>query len=668
MKKIICFLLFIFSVSVFSQQNLPPGTYTSSNKKAIKHLEEGKKFYEVHKDAEAEKELNKAVAEDPNFIEPLMALSYIYIDQNKMDKAMEVLKKAVSINPKFFPNNFYQLGEIQYYTGSYDEAISNLNQFITFPRVNPEIKDRAQYLLKCSQFASAQLKNPKPFNPQNMGAAINTENDEYLPTITADNNNFYFTRRMIHDPYCNNSSGRGIEGQEDFYFSKKVNGQWQTATPMPNVNSPCNEGSPSVSCDGQFLFFVGCEESSGSGASGGIIASTGKNGFGSCDILFSQKKADGGWTKPFDLGPPVCTNNWESQPSFSSDNKTLYFVRGIRSGAGVGGQDIYMSVADDNGRFGTPVKLGPNINTPGREEAVFIHPDNQTLYFVSDGHIGMGGLDIYLSRMQADGSWGPAVNLGYPINTYNNESSLMISPDGKKAFFHSDKKGGFGGADLYSFDLPADVAPQQLTYVKGKVYDAKTKALLQTTVDIFDLETQQAITKAYSNDKGEFLVVLPAEKNYLMNVDKQGYLFYSDNFNLKNVPADFNKPYQIEIPLQPIDTGISIELKNIFFDVDKYELKPESKTELDKLVNFLTKNKTLKIELSGHTDSDGNKKANQVLSQNRAKAVYDYVVKAGIDASRLTYKGYGDAKPKVPNTTAENKAMNRRTEMKITGK
>jgi outer membrane protein OmpA-like peptidoglycan-associated protein len=659
MKKIFVFCYLItFTYFLPAQQYMPPGTYTSTNKKAIKHVEEGKKFYEAHKDGDAEKSFNKALAEDPNFVEAMMGLSYIYIDQNKNEEAIQQLKKATQINPKFFPNNFYDLGELQYYTGHYDEAILSFQKFNSFERVGPEIKQKAQHLLECSQFAIEQIKNPKPFKPENMGPSINTGNDEYFPTITADNEWFYFTRRIIGATTCDGSAN----GQEDFYVSKNTNNQWSVAMPMRGVNSPCNEGSPSVSADGQNLFFVGCQDQYG------MLASTGSKGFGMCDILFSQKIGDNKWTKPVNVGPPVCTNQWESQPSFSSDGKTLYFVRGSRSGTGITGQDIYMSVVGDDGKFSVPVKLGPNINTPGREEAVFIHPDNQTLYFASDGHIGMGGLDIYMSRRQADGSWGPAINLGYPINTFNSESSLMVSPDGKKAYFHSNKQGGFGGLDLYSFDLPTDLAPQNLTFVKGKIYDSKTKQPLQSNVEILDLETQLPISKVFPDANGNFLAVLPAQKNYLLNVNQEGYLFYSDNFSLKDVIADYNKPYLLDIALQPIDTGISIELKNVFFDVDKFDLKSESKTELDKLVSFLTKNKTIKIEISGHTDSDGNKKANLILSQNRAKAVYDYVVKAGVSVIRLTYKGYGDGKPKVPNTTAENKAKNRRTEIKITGK
>lgn len=665
MKKLFLFIYLLALVYCLpAQQYMPPGTYTSTNKKAIKHVEEAKKFYEVHKDAEAEKSFTKALSEDPNFVEAMMGLSYIYIDQGKNEEAIQQLKKATQTNAQFFPNNFYDLGELQYYTGHYDDAILSFQKFNSFTRISPEMKEKSQHLLQCSQFAVEQIKNPKPFKPENMGPAINTFNDEYFCSITADYKYFYFTRKIIGAKNCGGSDN----GQEDFYFSKSLNNQWQTAELMQGVNSSCDEGSPSISVDGQFLFFVGCELMPTGPDEGGIIPCTGKPGKGSCDILFSQKIGNNKWTKPFDLNLPVSTWQWESQPSFSSDNKTLYFVRGIRKGPAVGEQDIYMSTADESGKFTTPVKLGPNINTSGKEEAVFIHPDNQTLYFASDGHVGMGGMDIYMSRRQADGSWGPAINLGYPINTYNDESSMMISPDGKKGYFHSDKQGGYGGLDLYSFDLPTDVAPQKITYVKGKIFDSKTKQPLQSSVDIFDLETQKPITKAYADADGNFLAVLPAQKNYLMNVGQEGYLFYSDNFSLKDVATDYTKPFLLDVALQPIDTGISIELKNVFFDVDKFDLKPESKTELDKLVSFLTKNKTIKIEISGHTDSDGNKKANLILSQNRAKAVYDYAVKAGISPVRLTYKGYGDGKPKVPNTTAENKAKNRRTEIKIVGK
>ena len=258
------------------------------------------------------------------------------------------------------------------------------------------------------------------------------------------------------------------------------------------------------------------------------------------------------------------------------------------------------------------------------------------------------------------------IYLGYPINTWNDENSLLVDPSGKLAYFGSNRKGGFGGLDIYQFELPADFQPEKITYVKGKVYDAITSKGLDATFELIDLETQQQVLKSYSAKDGNFLVTLTANKNYLLNVSKNGYLYYSDNFSLKNVEADYNNPFKLDVPLQPIDTGYVVELKNVFFDVDKFELKPQSKAELDKLVSFLKTNPKLKIEIGGHTDNTGDKKKNQVLSENRAKAVYEYVMTTGgIDKIRLTYKGYGDTKPKVANDTPEHKQMNRRTEFKV---
>ena len=457
--------------------------------------------------------------------------------------------------------------------------------------------------------------------------------------------------------------GEGVDSpqQEDFFISKKVNGIWQTAIPISSVNTNGNEGAPTLSADGQYMFFASCMEQDGS------YGSSERRGYGSCDIFYSQK-LNGKWTKPQNVGPVINTRNWETQPSFSSDGKTLYFIRGQVTREGIKNPDIYSSTIGDDGKFGEPIKLSDNVNTPESEESVFIHPDNQTLYFSSEGHPGMGGIDIYLSKRQADGSWGKAINLGYPINTFSNENSLLIDGSGAIAYFASEREGGFGGLDIYQFEMPESIRPEKITFVKGHTFNANTKAPIDAQFELIDLETQQTVTNAYSNNAGEFLVTLTANHNYLVNVSKNGFLFYSDNFSMKNTITDYNKPYNLEIPLQPIDTGI-IELKNVFFDVNKWDLKPSSFAELDKVVAFLKSNSNLKIEFGGHTDNTGDKLFNKTLSENRAKAVYNYVLQKGANvATKLSYKGYGDTKPKVANDTPENKAKNRRTELKIISK
>ncbi len=652
-RFLLAFNFLLLTFNFFPQGSLPPGTYTSTNKKAIKYFEEGKKNYEVRKDAEAEKCLLKAIAEDKTFVEPHIALAYLYMEQNKKTAGIKHFKEALALNSKYFPRCFYDLALALLMVGQYEEAQQNLEAFLKVERINPTTKEQAQHYLKTAQYGAKAVKDPKPYKPFNLGDGINSPDYEYFPSITADGKTILFTRNFREG---------GKESQEDFFVSQKVKDVWQKAVPINEINSPGNEGAPSLSADGQYMFYASCINMFNN------YGDETRKGFGSCDIFFAQQSG-GKWTKPQNVGPPVNTANWETQPSFSSDGKTLYFVRGIVTKEGIKDQDIYMSEIGVDGKFSTPVRLGGNINTKGVEESVYIHPDNQTLYFTSDGHPdNMGGLDIYLSRRQADGNWGPPVNLGYPINTHNEESGLLVDPSGEIAYFFSDREGGFGGLDIYGFELPADIRPVPLTYMKGKVFDIKTKAPLDANVEVIDLETQKTVVRAFSNTKGEFLAVLTSGKNYLVNVNREKYLFYSDNFSLKGVKTDFNKPYILEIPLQPIDTGITIELKNVFFDVDKFDLKPESKAELEKLVSFLKNNPKLRIEISGHTDSDGNKKANQLLSQNRAKAVFDYCTNAGVFATRLAFKGYGDSKPKVPNTSAENKAKNRRTEIKIIGK
>lgn len=652
-RKIIFLFLVTLFLNVFPQGNLPPGTYTSSNKKAIKFYEEGKKHYEVRRDKEAEEVLKKALKEDDNFVEAHSALAYLLMGYNRSEEAIVHFEKAVQINAKFYPQNIYFLANAYMSVGKYDDAIKSYEMLSKYDRISPATKEAAAKELINAKFGSNAVKNPKPFKPVNMGPGVNTDFAEYFPSITADGKQFLFTREIVLSEQAR---------QEDFYLSKKDNNEWKSAMPVIGVNTSGNEGAPSISADGNFMFFASCMEMTGD------YGSPDRKGYGSCDIFYSQKK-DGKWTKPVNIGPTVNTSNWETQPSFSSDGKTLYFVRGLLNRGAIKEQDIYMSVIGPDGKFGTPVKLSDKINTDEQEESVFIHPDNQTLYFSSAGHPGMGGLDIFMSRRQPDGSWGQAINLGYPINTYATDNSLLVDPSGKLAYFASDRAGGFGALDIYQFELPEDVRPEKLTYVKGKTYDAKTKEAVSAKFELIDLESQQSVAESYSDKAGQFLVTLTGNKNYIVNVSKDGYLFYSDNFSLKGKETDFNKPFLLDIPLQPIDTGSTVELKNVFFDVDKWELKPESKAELDKLTFFLNKNPSVKIELGGHTDNSGKKEWNKTLSTNRAKSVYDYILTNGkIAPARLSYKGYAETKPKVANDTPEHKAMNRRTEFKVTAK
>ena len=650
MKKISIFFITFIAIASCKAQ-LPPGQYTTTNKKAISLFEEAIKDYKSGKEADAENDLLKAIEKDANFIEPHLLLAEIYQVKDLPQKAIDEYIKAITINPGFNLNNFFNLGRLEIILGQYDTAKQDFERFLKKPHINPDSKDVAERDLANCIFAIDAMKHPVPFEPKNMGANINSPLDEYFPAITADGQTFLYTR---------NNRTEKTTMQEDFMISKKVNNVWAPATLIGNgINTSGNEGAPSISADGEVLFFVACQDNPDGSYAGG------RKGFGDCDIFYSQKVGSA-WSKPYNAGNVINTSYWETQPSFSADGKTLYFVSN-RPG-GVGEADIWCSTLNVNGSWGAPKNLGPKINTPGKEESVFIHPDGKTLYFGSDGHTGMGGLDLYVSRMNDQGEWGDPVNLGYPINTYADENSILIGPTGDLAYLASSRAGGFGNLDLYQFDLYEAARPGKITYAKGKVYDAKTKAPLGAHFELIDLATGKTVIESDADSgNGEFLVTLPVNKNYALNVSQQGYLFYSENFALKEL-TDLSKPFAMDVPMQPIDTGSVIELKNVFFETSKFDLKPESKAELNKLVAFLNVNKTLRGELSGHTDNVGDKKLNLLLSQNRAKAVYDYLVANGIDAKRLSYKGYGDTKPKVKNDTDANRALNRRTEFKVVGK
>jgi outer membrane protein OmpA-like peptidoglycan-associated protein len=332
---------------------------------------------------------------------------------------------------------------------------------------------------------------------------------------------------------------------------------------------------------------------------------------------------------------------------------------------GLGGYDIWKTTLGLNGSWSNPVNLGPGINTPYDEISPFIHHDSNTLYFASNGWPGLGNKDLFMSKMDGSGIFSKPANLGYPINTPQEESGLTVSSDGRTAFFASSIKGGFGGMDIYSFEMPKTARPNLVTYVKGKVFDAKTKEPLDANIKITALKSNEIAFEDVSDfDTGEFLAVMQSGKSFGLSVDKKGYLFHSENFSLEKAGAA-NQPYQLLVPLKKIEAGGMVILKNIFFETNKFNLLAESKAELQELINFLTQNPTLTIEIGGHTDNVGDEKLNQMLSENRAKSVYNYLIENKIAASRLTYKGFGKTSPVAVNTTDEGRQQNRRTEFKI---
>ncbi len=617
----------------------------STNKAAIRDYEDGRKQFDSGQDVKAIRLLESAIKKDSNFIDAWLILAQIYLESHDYKSALQHYRKAVSIDPAYMPASNMIAGELELKFGNYRTAKTDFEKYLQInSTLKQELKDEVLIKIKSCDFAVEALNNPVPFNPVNLGTAINTIEAEYFPSFTVDQKEIIFTRDI-------KDVGAPEGHQEDFYIATLKDSIWSTARNAgAPLNSALNEGGPSISADGRVLFFTACDR---------------PDGQGSCDIYLSQRLSDGSWSKPINIGPPVNTAQWESQPSFSSDGKTLYFVRGSYTHDRSRVFDIYTSTFQLDMTWSHPKALSDTINTTGVEESVFIHPDNQTLYFSSDGHPGMGGLDIFISRKSEDGTWGTPVNLGYPINTHADENSLVVSADGLRAYFASNRAGGVGNLDLYSFNLYSSARPSLVSYVKAKVSDAGSGEPLAAGFEIIDVESGKIIV-ANTTDKrkGEFLACLPAGKNYMLNVNKEGYLFYSDYFECKEANTRQNA-YDLIIKLHPPKPGEKVVLKNIFFDINRYELKPSSFPELRKLLAFLTAHPQLNIEVSGHTDSSGDKKSNQILSENRAKSVMEYLISKGIPSSRIAYKGYGDSRPVASNDTEEGRAKNRRTEFSI---
>lgn len=628
----------------------PQREFTVDDKKAIRSFQNAVRAFDGRNHELALDLLDEATERAPDFVEAYLLRFEVLAEKRSYPEAEMALEKAVAIDPDFFPNAWFFLGGLEIKRGAYTEAQDHFSRFLKYADTNPKMRTKASAYLEDCAFALEAMADPVPFTPENMGPQINTAMPEYYPTVTADDRYFIFTR-LVNDPMA----FRGKN--EDFYITERLpDGGWREAVPLTGINTLFNEGAPSISGDGRFLVFTGCELMGDYG--------TGREGYGSCDLFFSERVGDR-WSPPQNMGKNINSASWESQPSLSADGKTLYFVRGYASRGGVREQDIFVAKRFPHGTWGKAEKLPMNVNTPGREESVQIHPDGVTLYFSSNGHPGMGGLDIYRTEKLGPGVWKDPVNLGYPINTHKDENSLLVSASGRVAYFASDREGGYGDLDLYSFELPEQARPVPVTYARGIVVDAETGLPVAADLKLVDVDSNRVVFEA-SNDPqtGEFLVALPTGRTYALSVRAPEYLFHSETFALEEKSDE--KPYDIRVELLKVAEGNAVVLKNVFFDLDKAELKPRSKPELENLAEFMRAHPDIRVEIAGHTDSQGDDAYNKDLSQRRAAAVKEYLVtRLGVEPARIRTRGYGAERPIASNDTAEGRALNRRTEFMI---
>ncbi len=623
----------------------PMITNAQKGSKAAPLCEKAKQCLKSNDFDKALKYLYQAQDKDPNFPDLYIMKGDVFNFRLQSDSAMCNYQRAIDLIGNPDPMLYFIAGNEGAKCGAYEYALNTLQLFLQTGLQYSDVHPEAQKIIANCKFAIEAMQHPMNYELVNLGPNVNSDWDEFLAAITADDEEIVFT---VKRPRDNATVCAFCVNEEDLYCSvKSSDGNWNPRHILgPPIKTGYNEGAQCLSPDGKYLLYTLCDADFG---------------MGSCDLYWAKRIGDR-WSRPRNFGAPVNTPAWESQPTMASDGTTIYFASS-RSG-GYGGMDIWKTTMTAEGEFSIPENLGPIINTPGDDAAPFIHSDGRTLYFASNGRVGMGGYDLYYTTLQPDGSWSEPKNMGYPINTPADEINVFINAMGTLAYVASDKDGGFGGLDLYSFELDDQLRPNPVTYIKGHVRDAFTGEPLAAKIEMIDLNTKQLLTSTSSDvQTGSYLACIHTGGNVLLNVSHPDYPFYSENFQLEKTYTELS-PFLKDIALQPTDVGTVVTLKNVFFDFDKAELKPESYVELDKLADYLRTNK-IRIEIGGHTDDQGSDDYNDRLSENRAKSVYDYLVNKGIPADRLQYKGYGKRVPIADNATDEGRAINRRTEFKI---
>lgn len=612
---------------------------------------------------EAIKLLLKAQKFNPNNSTLNFDIGFCYYNTPLRHESLSFFEKAYKLNPqikiKGYNNIKYYLARANQWNYNFDVAINFYKDYLATLSSKQSSNEKIlinKYIDECLNGISI-LKDTVEVKIKNLGENVNSEYKDYAPLVVSDGSKLFFTSRR------KGTGGNVFDSDglyfEDIYETNKTDTVWSRAR---SVGSPLNtkghDAIVGLSPDGQQMFVY-----------------VDKNGG---DIYTSQLKGSR-WTKPEPLSDKINTPAHESKASISYDNKKLYFISD-RKDLSKGGRDIFYSTLDDSGNWSEPKNLSDVINTPYDEVDLFLHPDGRTIYFSSNGHNTMGGFDIFRSYLKDNGEWEVPVNIGYPINTPDDDVFFVITASGKFAYFASARNDSYGAYDLYELSFPApkkeEVKENEkpavqnkvfVTLVKGTVTDAVTKIPLEASINIVDLQTSKMVASFLTNSfTGKYIINLPSGKNYGINVTREGYLFHSENFNLPDT-ADFQE-LVVDIELHKIEVGTIITLKNIFFDYDKSVLRPESETELNNVVDVLKNNARIKVEISGHTDSRGSDEYNKNLSHARAKTIVEYLIEKGIDKARLTYQGYGEENPVADNDTEEGRQLNRRVEFKIIGK
>ena len=637
--------IFAILLLVLTQCSVTGQTFHTRSNKALKYYVQGKRDYDLLYYDRAEMNLLHALKEDGRFYEAHLILGQLYSDTGDWEKAVTHYRAAVAVDSLFFIPALYSLGKAELRTGQYFDAAGHLEAYLKQPGINTGMRNEAEKMLANCRFALSFPASLFEKEPVSAGDSVNTVLDEYWPSVTGDGQQLIFTREVKRAAGYGRDYNR--DRQEDFYVSRLTpEGYWGTARNAgAPLNTAGNEGAQSISSDGRTMFFTACDRNDGQGR---------------CDIYFSTNDGKR-WSPGNNLGQPVNTTYWESQPSISPNGRMLFFVSN-RPG-GMGGMDIWYSLRGSDGRWGRPVNPGKIINTSGDEFSPFIYFNGRTLYFSSNGRESFGGHDIYVTTMNRDSTWTTPENLGPPVNTPADETGLVIESSGRRAYFSSIRNREMG-KDIYYLDLPPQVQPGQVLYFEGAVIDKASGQPITAKYELTDLTWGIDVITSLTDSRGGFFVCLPSGSSYGLNVTADGYMIYSENFDFAEGYTSA-EPYRKTIALNKVRKGEFMRMYNVFYDTDSWELLESSMPELRHLLEFLRINNNVVIEIGGHTDSDGSDDHNQKLSEKRAGSVREFLIRMGIDGKRIFTHGYGEASPVADNITPAGKRLNRRTEITI---
>lgn len=618
----------------------------SQNKIAEEFYKKGKDLYDNDKYDDAIPPFKKAITLSKEYPDAVYYLGLCYKYTSKYTEALEQFGELETLKPDYWAWYHYEAGDANLRLGNYEAAVTDFDKFLAQFPADPTrtlFHHQAQYKKQQAQSnktlsdVPVTMKNPVPL-PGNVASA----QDDYMPNSDPTGKILYFTSTRKGGTAEDKADAKA--GDEDIYQVELKNGTWSDPMLLPQpINSENNEGASTFSADGQAVVYTAC------GRDGGV---------GNCDLYIMTLEGNQ-WSSPKNLGNVVNSEEWDSQPTMSSDGTRIIFASQRKGGYGA--EDLYMVEKNVFGEWGPPQNLGGMVNTPFDDYSPYLSPDGKTLYFASTGHPGFGGTDVFRTVLE-NGKWTTPANLGKPLNTPGNDRYFTIGGSGETGYFASDNAGS--GLKLYSIDIPEDMRPTPTVIISGVVSNARNGEKVGAYVLVEDLNSGELIAVNKSNSvTGKYLVVLPAGRTYSVSANKEAFFFYSQSFE---VPG--NARYQEikkDIALKPIEKGAKVVLNNIFFETGKATLSPQSRLELEKAVDLMKKNSSMSIEVGGHTDNVGDDGTNMKLSHERAKSVREYMLNAGVAANRVQAKGYGELNPVAPNDSDEGRKANRRTEFII---